>query len=120
VFFLAAVVTAASLAAGLWARTAGAPWQSVLFLSLLAAQLGIVLGLRTRLLTRDNLFLPLSVLASAGLAAAALYMPFLGAVLETEPLGTKEVGIAACAGVAGFAAARVSGQRWLRKLVVKG
>ncbi|WP_328404295.1 cation-translocating P-type ATPase [Streptomyces sp. NBC_00390] len=120
VLFLAAVVTVASLAAGLWARAAGAPWQSVLFLSLLAAQLGIVLGLRTRLLTRENLFLPLSVLASAGLAAAALYLPFLGAVLETEPLGAEEVGIAACAGVAGFVAARMSGQRWVRKLVVKG
>ncbi|WP_309226966.1 cation-translocating P-type ATPase [Streptomyces lunaelactis] len=81
VLFLAAVVTMASLAAALSARAVDAAWQSVLFLSLLAAQLGVVMGPRDRLLTRENLFLPAAVLASAGLAAAALYVPFLRSVL---------------------------------------
>ncbi|WP_406732565.1 cation-translocating P-type ATPase [Streptomyces sp. NBC_01794] len=119
VLFLAAVVTMASLAAGLSARAVDAPWQSVLFLSLLAAQLGVVMGLRDRLLTRENLFLPAAVLASAGLAAAALYVPFLRSVLETEPLGGTDVAVAAVMGLAGFAAARLSRQPWLRRLVVK-
>ncbi|MFF3459556.1 cation-translocating P-type ATPase [Streptomyces sp. NPDC002730] len=119
VLFLAAVVTMASLAAGLSARAVDAPWQSVLFLSLLAAQLGVVMGLRDRLLTRENLFLPAAVLASAGLAAAALYVPFLRSVLETEPLGGTDVAVAAAVGLAGFAAARLSRQPWLRRLVVK-
>ncbi|MCX4781544.1 cation-translocating P-type ATPase [Streptomyces sp. NBC_01264] len=105
---LAAVVTASSLGAGVVARRWGLPWQSVLFLALLAGQLGVVLGLRTRLLTRQNLFLPLSVLASVLLAAAALYVPFLRAVLDTEPVGWTGTGFAAVAAVTGFTAARHS------------
>ncbi|WP_328543250.1 cation-transporting P-type ATPase [Streptomyces sp. NBC_00117] len=106
--FLATVVAASSLWAGVVARHWGLPWQSVLFLALLATQLGVVLGLRTRLLTRQNLFLPLSVLASVLLAGAALYIPFLRSVLETEPLGWAGVGLAAVAAVTGCAAARLS------------
>ncbi|MFJ5834128.1 cation-translocating P-type ATPase [Streptomyces sp. NPDC093089] len=104
---LAAVVTAASLGAGLGAQALDLAWQSVLFLALLAAQLGVVLGLRSRLLTRKNPFLPLSVLTSALLAGAALYMPFLSSVLETEPLGWAGIGIAVAALPAGFLAARL-------------
>ncbi|WP_448699017.1 cation transporting ATPase C-terminal domain-containing protein, partial [Streptomyces avidinii] len=105
---LAAVVTAACLTAGTVARAWDLPWQSVLFLSLLAAQLGVVLGLRTRLLTRENLFLPLSVLASALLGAAALYLAPLQSVLETAPLGWPGLALASAALVSGFAAARLA------------
>jgi Ca2+-transporting ATPase len=104
---LAAVVTAASLGAGLAAQALDLAWQSVLFLALLAAQLGVVLGLRTRLLSKENPFLPLSVLASALLAAAALYVPFLSSVLETEPLGWAGAAIALASAPAGFVAARL-------------
>ncbi|MFC8765430.1 cation-translocating P-type ATPase [Streptomyces sp. NPDC057193] len=104
---LAAVVTTASLGAGLAAQALDLAWQSVLFLALLAAQLGVVLGLRARLLTRKNPFLPLSVLASTLLAAAALYVPFLSSVLETEPLDWAGAGIALACAPAGFVAARV-------------
>lgn len=104
---LALVVTTASLGAGLGARALDLAWQSVLFLALLAAQLGVVLGLRARLLTRKNPFLPLSVLASTLLAAAALYVPFLSSVLETEPLGWAGIGIAVACAPAGFLAARL-------------
>ncbi|GAA3388129.1 HAD-IC family P-type ATPase [Streptomyces roseoviridis] len=104
---LAAVVTTATLGAGLAARALDLPWQSVLFLALLAAQLGVVLGLRARLLTRENPFLPLSVLASALLAAAALYVPFLRTVLDTEPLGWAGIGLAAVCAPAGFLTARL-------------
>ncbi|MEU3425024.1 cation-translocating P-type ATPase [Streptomyces gardneri] len=104
---LAAVVTAASLGAGLAAQALDLAWQSVLFLALLAAQLGVALGLRTRLLTKENPFLPLSVIASALLAAAALYVPFLNSILETEPLGWAGAGIALACAPAGFVAARV-------------
>ncbi|MFF4393041.1 cation-translocating P-type ATPase [Streptomyces sp. NPDC001552] len=105
---LAAVVTGACLTAGTVARSWSLAWQSVLFLSLLAAQLGVVLGLRTRLLTRENLFLPLSVLASALLGAAALYLPPLQSVLETEPLGWPGIALASAALTSGFAAARLT------------
>ncbi|MFE2091605.1 cation-translocating P-type ATPase [Streptomyces sp. NPDC059460] len=105
---LASVVTAASLAAGLAARTWNLPWQSVLFLALLGAQLGVVLGLRTRLLTRQNIWLPASATLSALLAAAALYFPPLQSLLETEPLGWSGIGLAAVAAVTGFGTARLS------------
>ncbi|MEV6202938.1 HAD-IC family P-type ATPase [Streptomyces sp. NPDC051771] len=103
---LAAVVTAASLGAGLAAQALGLAWQSVLFLALLAAQLGVVLGLRARLFTRKNPFLPASVLASALLALAALYLPFLRAALDTDPLGGAGLTLAAACAPAGFLAAR--------------
>ncbi|MFK3728707.1 cation-translocating P-type ATPase [Streptomyces sp. NPDC088090] len=103
---LAAVVTAASLGAGLVARTWGLDWQSVLFLALLAAQLGVVLGLRARLFVRENLFLPLSVIASALLALAALYAPFLRTALDTDPLGGAGLALAAACAPTGFLAAR--------------
>lgn len=104
--FLAAVVTAGSLAAGLLARAMGSPWQSVLFLSLLVAQLGVVLGLRDRLLTRENPSLPLAVAASVALAAGALYVPFLRAVLDTVALDWTEIALAAAVGALGYLAAR--------------
>ncbi|MGW1892519.1 cation-translocating P-type ATPase [Streptomyces sp. NPDC002004] len=119
VLFLAAVVTAACLLVALWAQARGAPWQSVLFLALLGAQLGVVLGLRTPLLTRENPFLPLAVLLSAALGAAALTVPFLRTVLETEPLAWPEVAAAAAVCLTGFVAARASGRPWARRLVAR-
>ncbi|WP_406369462.1 cation transporting ATPase C-terminal domain-containing protein [Streptomyces sp. NBC_00647] len=77
--------------------------------TMLAAQLGVVLGLRDRLLTRENLFLPAAVAVSAGLAVAALYVPFLRAVLGTVALGWTEIALAAAAGGLGHLAARVGG-----------
>jgi len=103
---LGTVVTTASLAAGLWARHTGQPWQTTLFLALLAAQLGVVLGLRERLFTRENPFLPCAVLAAAGLGAAALYVPFLRAVLETSAPSWPGLVAALTAGLAGFGTAR--------------
>lgn len=103
---LGTLVTAASLAAGLWVRHAGQPWQTTLFLALLAAQLGVVLGLRERLFTRENPFLPAAVLASVGLGAAALYVPFLQTVLHTSPPSWPGLTAALAAAVAGFCAAR--------------
>ncbi|MFD3992998.1 cation transporting ATPase C-terminal domain-containing protein [Streptomyces sp. NPDC058583] len=104
---LPAFGTTASLGAGLSARALDLAWQSVLFLALLAAQPGVVLGLRARLFTGRNPFLPLSVLASALLAGAALYVPFLSSVLETEPLGWAGAGLGVAAAPVGFVAARL-------------
>ncbi|MFJ9770601.1 HAD-IC family P-type ATPase [Kitasatospora sp. NPDC101157] len=110
VLLLGLVVAAASLGAGLWAHEGQRPWQTVLFLALLTAQLGTVLGLRERLLTRANLFLPLAVLASAALAAAAFYLPFLRDVLDTVPLSWSDLTAPAFAGLAGFVVARLRKQ----------
>jgi hypothetical protein len=42
--------------------------------------------------------------------------PFLRTVLETVPLGWTDAAVAAGVGLAGFAAARLSGQRWMRRI----
>ncbi|MFJ9847504.1 cation-translocating P-type ATPase [Kitasatospora sp. NPDC101155] len=107
VLLLGLVLAAAALGAAIWARHGERPWQTVLFLALLAAQLGTVLGLRERLLNRANLFLPAAVLASAALAAGALYLPFLRDVLDTVPLTWGDLAAPAVAGLAGFVAARL-------------
>ncbi|MFE4976622.1 cation-translocating P-type ATPase [Kitasatospora sp. NPDC056651] len=107
VLLLGLALTAAALGAALWARDGDRPWQTVLFLALLIGQLGSVLGLRERLLTRANPFLPLAVLASAGLAAAALYLPFLRDLLDTVPLAWADLPAPVLAGVVGFAVARL-------------
>jgi Ca2+-transporting ATPase len=86
-----ALITAVSLGAGVWAERRGDPWQSILFLTLLAAQLGICLGLRERWRTRENLFLPAAVIASAALGVAALYAPALRTLLDTRPLAFREL-----------------------------
>ncbi|QNS02308.1 cation-translocating P-type ATPase [Streptomyces xanthii] len=104
---LSAVVTVTSLGAGLTAQGLGLAWQSVLFLALLAAQLGVVLGLRDRLFTWQNLLLPLAVLASAVLAAAALYVPFLRTVLDTSALGWTGLALAAACVPVSLLAARL-------------
>ncbi|MCM2422753.1 cation-translocating P-type ATPase C-terminal domain-containing protein [Streptomyces sp. RKAG293] len=87
--------------------TPDSPWQTTLFLALLIAQLGVVLGLRERLFTRENPFLPAAVLASVALGAAALYLPFLQTVLQTSPPSWSGLTAAVAAGLAGLCAARV-------------
>ncbi|MFD9545154.1 cation-translocating P-type ATPase [Streptomyces sp. NPDC060022] len=103
---LSILVTTVCLGVSLWVRHTGGPWQTVLFLSLLAAQLGIALGLRERVLTRRNLSLPAAVLAAAALGAAAVYLPFLAHLLGTSAPSWPDVGTAAAAGLTAFLAAR--------------
>ncbi|WP_284574410.1 cation-translocating P-type ATPase [Streptomyces sp. 2P-4] len=112
---LASAVTAVSLLAGTAAHAMDLPWQSVLFLALLGSQLGVALGLRARLLTRANLFLPASVAGSAALAMAALHVPVLQSLLETEPVGWTGVWLASAAALAAFLAARLLRGAFRRK-----
>ncbi|MFD9482699.1 cation transporting ATPase C-terminal domain-containing protein [Streptomyces sp. NPDC059991] len=94
---LAAVVAAGSLTAGLAARAMDMPWQSVLFLSLLAAQLDVVLGLRDRLLTWGSR-VPAGGGGRRGRARGRCPVcPFLRAVLSTVALDWTETALAAAA-----------------------
>ncbi|MFE3204789.1 cation-translocating P-type ATPase [Embleya sp. NPDC059237] len=104
-------VTAVSLAAGTWGDQTGRAWQSLLFLTLLGAQLGVVTGLRTRLLTRANPFLPITVLASAALGLAGVYVPMLRDLLGTHALPAGDLLIPLAGAVLGFLAARAD--RWI-------
>ncbi|MFJ8743337.1 cation-translocating P-type ATPase [Embleya sp. NPDC127516] len=112
---LGVVVTAISLAVGTWADHTGRGWQTLLFLTLLGAQLGVVAGLRTRLLTRANPSLPIAVLASAALGLAGVYVPWLRELLGTETLPAADLAPALIGVLVGFAAARAA--RWIRFLI---
>ncbi|MFJ9312498.1 cation-translocating P-type ATPase [Streptomyces cyaneofuscatus] len=103
---LSVFVTILCLGISLWSRHTGGPWQTVLFLALLAAQLGIALGLRERVLTRLNPSLPAAILAAAALGVAAVYIPFLSHLLGTSAPSWPDLGIATAAGLAAFTAAR--------------
>ncbi|MCX5338757.1 cation-transporting P-type ATPase [Streptomyces atratus] len=71
------------------------------------------------LLTRQNLFLPLAVLASALLALAALYASPLRSVLETEPLGWSGAARATAALMSGYLAARMTRNAFREKKAAK-
>ncbi|WP_432971452.1 cation-translocating P-type ATPase [Dactylosporangium sp. CA-233914] len=96
---IAALITATALSAALWARHAGAPWQTVLFTVLGLAQLGVALAVRTRGTDRHNRGLDVAVVVSLALQLGALYLPWLRDLLGTEALTLPELATAA-----GFAA----------------
>ncbi|MFD5891737.1 hypothetical protein ACFWHQ_38070 [Streptomyces sp. NPDC060334] len=66
----------------------------------------MALGLRARLLTTQNPFLPAALAASALLAMAALNLPALRSLLDTEPVGWSGSSLAVGAGLAAFITAR--------------
>ena len=103
------VVAIVTVGVGLWAESSSRPWQSMIFVSLTCLQLGVALGLRPRLFTRQNPLLPLAILLSITLALAGLYVPLLQDLLGTVPLTAVEVALAVLVGVAGLAVARATG-----------
>ncbi|MGC4765573.1 cation-translocating P-type ATPase [Micromonospora sp. DT46] len=93
---IAAVVLGAGVLAAHWDR----PWQSVVFVVLGLAQLGVALAVRAprpRGARRGNLALPVAVAVSALLQVAGVLLPPLRELLGTQPLGAAE--LLACAAV---------------------
>ncbi|GAA1534858.1 calcium-translocating P-type ATPase, SERCA-type [Dactylosporangium maewongense] len=98
-----ALITATVLAAALWTRHAGGPWQSVLFLVLGLAQLGVALALRARGGGQRNWSLDAAVGLSLVLQLAAVWLPPLQSLLGTTPLTlTQTLACAAAAAVPGL------------------
>lgn len=108
VLVLAAVVAAVTLGMGLWAQQTDRPWRSMVFLSLTALQLGVALGVRPRLLTRQNPFLPVAVACSALLAWGGVFLPGLQGLLETDPLRISDAVLALSTVVIGWAVAWIT------------
>jgi len=113
------LITAVTLAAGVAAYHMGRPWQTVVFVTLGLAQLGVALAVRARRGTaaegtqrgttaadgRRRMANPALVFAVAGaglLQLAGVYLGPLRALLGTEPLALTE--LAACAAVAALPA----------------
>jgi Ca2+-transporting ATPase len=105
------VVTATSLAVGVWAHHTGREWQTMLFLALAMAQFGVALGVRARPGTWQNPFLLLALAAAYGLQVAGVALAPLRSLLETRPLTVGQVAAVSLVAVAGYLAARLARRR---------
>jgi Ca2+-transporting ATPase len=106
VVLISALLSAVTLALGLWAHHDGRAWQSMVFLALTCLQLGVALGLRPVQLTTQNPFLPLAVAGSLLLALAGVYLPVLQDLLDTSALPAADLALAVGSGLVGWVAAR--------------
>ncbi|GAA1626736.1 cation-translocating P-type ATPase [Catellatospora bangladeshensis] len=113
---IGALLTAATLATGVYAHTAGWPWQSMVFVVLGLAQLGIALASRA---TRPpgtrwaNAGLLAAVALSAAAQLAAVAVPGLRTLLGTQPLSGSQ--LVFCAVVAVLPGALVAAWRSLNR-----
>ncbi|GIJ79360.1 Ca2+-transporting ATPase [Micromonospora phaseoli] len=93
-----ALISAVTLGAGVLAVAWDRPWQSVVFIVLGLAQLGVALAVRAPRppgARRGNLALPLAVVVSALLQVAGVLLAPLRDLLGTEPLSVRD--LLACA-----------------------
>ena len=98
---LGGAVTTACLLAAVASRRSGGHWQSLLFATLIFAQLAIALAVRPRhTRPRDNPLLPLTVIINVALALAALYWAPLQDLLHTTALTGTELAVAVGAAAA--------------------
>ncbi|MEU8006062.1 cation-translocating P-type ATPase [Catellatospora sp. NPDC049111] len=117
VLVLGALLTAVTLLCGVYAAARGWPWQSMVFMTLGLAQLGVAVAVRaTR--TPGNRWANPGLLAAVAVSAvaqlAAVMLPGLRTLLGTEPLtGTQLAVCAAGALLPGLAAGlwRIFGPR---------
>jgi Ca2+-transporting ATPase len=88
-----AAVAAVTLAAGVVAHEAGRPWQSVMFVTLGLAQLGVALAVRANAAptARRNRSLLAAVALSGALQIAGVLTEPLRVLLGTEPLTVVEL-----------------------------
>lgn len=104
---MSAVLAAVTLGLGWWADHSGRAGQSMMFLTLTALQLGVVLGLRTSAWSRANPALPIAVVVSVGLVLAGVYLPMLRDLLGTTTLGWEDSLLSIGLGVLGWIAVRL-------------
>jgi len=100
---IAAVIAATCLVVGGWASGTDRPWQSMLFVTLALAQLGVAVTTRSttkafwRVSWSANPLLGVAVVASAAMTIGALYVGPLAALLRTTPLTAGDLAIAVLA-----------------------
>ncbi|HVA10106.1 MAG TPA: HAD-IC family P-type ATPase [Acidimicrobiales bacterium] len=101
------LISAAALAIGVWGRHTDRKWQSLLFLALTSLELGVALGLRSKLWTRQNPYLPAAVAGSLLLALGGIYVLPLRDLLGTASLPASDAALATAVGALGWVAVRV-------------
>ncbi|MFC7549043.1 cation-translocating P-type ATPase [Plantactinospora sp. GCM10030261] len=101
VMLAGSLIAAVTLAAGLFAAHAGRPWQSIVFVVLGLAQLGVALAVRTRRAPgarHHNPALLAAVALSGVLQIAGVLVAPLRLLLDTDPL--TDIELIGCAAVA--------------------
>jgi Ca2+-transporting ATPase len=106
VVVISVLLSAVTLALGLWAHHDGRAWQTMIFVALTCLQLGVAIGLRPVQITRENPLLPVAVAGSFLLAIAGVYVPLLQDLLGTTALPATELALTVLVGVLGWVAAR--------------
>ena len=91
------LITLVTLGVGWWSYHSGGAWQSVTFLTLGLAQLGVAMALRRRGEGRRPRFLDVAVASAVLLQLAGVYLPPVRALLGTEYVGPNELAVAAAA-----------------------
>lgn len=83
---LGTLIAAVTITAAVVVRAGDDDWRTAVFLVLGFAQLGVGLAVRPPGASRHNPFLPIAVLTAMGLHAAAVLLPPLQRLLDTESL----------------------------------
>ncbi|MBF6145875.1 cation-translocating P-type ATPase [Nocardia nova] len=104
---IAFVLTVVTLAVAVWAHHTDRPWQTMAFFTLGVTQLGVALGSRTRPWSTANPLLPVAIAVSFALQVAAVYLPLLQRLLETEALSFTDLLVVSGLSVFGYAAVRM-------------
>ena len=111
VLAVAAVLSVTTLGLGFWAHGSGREWQTMIFVALVSAQLGVALGLRPKQVTRENPLLLAAVAGSFAMAVAGVYLPVFQTFLGTVALPAGDLAVAVCAAVVGWCAVQLTGRR---------
>lgn len=101
-------ITLVTLAVGGWLHHAHSEWRTETFLALGMLQFGTAAGVRARLFTRSNLWLPAAVIASAGLMVLGAYLAPLQDLLGTRSPTPAHVLVICSLSVIAYGAARLS------------
>ncbi|MDQ2755026.1 MAG: cation-transporting P-type ATPase, partial [Actinomycetota bacterium] len=104
---LGLIIAGTSLGVGWWAHSHEMPWQSMLFVTLAATQLGVAIGVRARPGTWQNPFLLWATVVALGLQVLAVTLPWLQDLLGTTALSLPQLAAVSATAVVGYAAARL-------------
>jgi len=111
ILLTASVTTVITLGVGAWLRHGGGEWRTSTFLALGMLQFGTAFGVRARLHTRSNLFLPLAIAVSFALMVLAVYLPPLHELLGTRSVPVPRLAEITLLAAVTFAVTRFTGRR---------
>jgi Ca2+-transporting ATPase len=102
-----------------WIEDPSGPWQTMVFTTMVLAQMGNALAIRSN---RDSLFkigvfsnhlMIFSILSTIALQLALIYVPFFQNIFKTQPLSGSELGICLLASTTLFITVEV--YKWFRR-----